>query len=134
MTMEEAVERIEDHMQVHKIGEYPHLKLKKAFDMAIEALRARSRDNTPLTLEELRKMKKGEPVWVVHKGAGERYGVINYIGEHCMFAYGINDPLYTYADRFETPWETYEEDWLAYRRKPEDGTENKMEVEQYEKV
>ena len=40
MTREEAINRIEDHMLVHKIGQYPHLKLKAALDMAIAALRA----------------------------------------------------------------------------------------------
>lgn len=34
----EAIKRIEDHMRVHKIGEYPHIYLKEALDMAIEAL------------------------------------------------------------------------------------------------
>lgn len=40
MTREEAVERISDHMEVHKIGEYPHIKLAVALNMAIDALRA----------------------------------------------------------------------------------------------
>lgn len=41
MTKEEAIERIEDHMKVHKIGEYPHIKLAVALNMALDALRAR---------------------------------------------------------------------------------------------
>jgi hypothetical protein len=34
----EAIKRIEDHVRVHRIGEYPHIYLKEALDMAIEAL------------------------------------------------------------------------------------------------
>lgn len=40
MTREEAIERISDHMEVHKIGEYPHIKLAVALNMALNALRA----------------------------------------------------------------------------------------------
>ena len=39
MTAEEAIKRIQDHMDVHRIGEYPHIKLSKALNMAISALR-----------------------------------------------------------------------------------------------
>lgn len=28
MTREEAIKRIKDHMKVHHIGEYPHIRLK----------------------------------------------------------------------------------------------------------
>ena len=44
MTREEAINRIEDHMEVHHIGEYPHIKLKEALDMALSALRPVSRE------------------------------------------------------------------------------------------
>lgn len=40
MPTEEAIKRIEDHMEVHKIGEYPHIKLAVALNMALDALRA----------------------------------------------------------------------------------------------
>ena len=39
MTREEAINRIKDHMRVHHIGEYPHIRLKEAFELAIDALR-----------------------------------------------------------------------------------------------
>lgn len=39
MTREEAIERIKDHMEAHHIGEYPHIKLKEALDVALSALR-----------------------------------------------------------------------------------------------
>lgn len=38
MDKKEAIRRIRDHMKVHKIGKYPHIKLKEALDMAIESL------------------------------------------------------------------------------------------------
>lgn len=40
MTIKEAVQRIEDHIRVHRIGEHPHIKLFEALRMAIGALRA----------------------------------------------------------------------------------------------
>lgn len=39
MTTEEAIKRIEDHMEAHKIGEYPHIRLDVALNMALDALR-----------------------------------------------------------------------------------------------
>ena len=44
MTREEAINRIKDHMAAHHIGEYPHIALKEALDMAITALRPVSRE------------------------------------------------------------------------------------------
>lgn len=38
MDRKEAIRRIEDHMESHRIGEYPHIKLKTAIEMAIAAL------------------------------------------------------------------------------------------------
>ena len=55
MTREEAINRIEDHMEVHHIGEYPHIKLKEALDMALSALR-------PVSREQVEKVWRGE--WV----------------------------------------------------------------------
>ena len=56
MTREEAINRIEGHMAVHRIGEYPHIKLKEALDMAITALR-------PVSREEVEKVWRGEWEW-----------------------------------------------------------------------
>ena len=44
MDRKEAIKRIEDHMRVHKIGDYPHIYLKEALDMAIKALETLSVD------------------------------------------------------------------------------------------
>ena len=60
MDRKEAILRIKEHMKHHGIGKYPHLKLKEALDMAIDAL---SPPNDPMTIEQLREMD-GEPVWV----------------------------------------------------------------------
>ncbi len=38
MTPQEAIGRIRDHMAIHRIGEYPHVKLAEALEMAIKAL------------------------------------------------------------------------------------------------
>lgn len=40
MNEREAIERIRDHIEVHRIGTYPHIKLAEALNMAITALRA----------------------------------------------------------------------------------------------
>lgn len=52
MTREEAINRIKDHMAAHHIGEYPHIKLKEALDMAISALR-------PVSREQVEKVWRG---------------------------------------------------------------------------
>ena len=38
MDNKEAIRRIQDHIQLHKIGEWPHIYLREALDMAIKAL------------------------------------------------------------------------------------------------
>ena len=57
MTREEAINRIKDHMAAHHIGEYPHIKLKEALDMALTALR-------PVSREQVERMR-GE--WIADK-------------------------------------------------------------------
>lgn len=42
MNKREAIERIRDHMEAHRIGEYPHIKLAEALNMAITALQAQN--------------------------------------------------------------------------------------------
>ena len=53
MTHEEAINRIKDHIEVHHIGEYPHIKLGEALDMALTALR-------PVSREQVEKVWRGE--------------------------------------------------------------------------
>lgn len=38
MSYREAINRIKDHMEIHHIGEYPHIRLAEALEMAISAL------------------------------------------------------------------------------------------------
>ena len=53
MTREEAINRIKDHMVVHHIGEYPHIRLKEALDMSITAL-------CPVSREQVEKVFGGK--------------------------------------------------------------------------
>lgn len=123
MTREEAI----------KILEYPvkkwsmewderedGLSYYEALDMAISALRQQEhfREVTkkvePLTMDELRKMD-GEPVWVEFQdGSGGCWGLVHItMFDHVVFANG----LYCTVGK---PY--YGKTWLAYRRKPEEGT------------
>lgn len=118
MNGEEAIRLIQAHMIAHNIGVYPHIRLAKALDMAISALRAQQEvesklkvveSNEPLTLDELRKMD-GEPVWVQSPGIPEygRWAIVEGAGENCLF---LHDD-FTCHD--------YGKSWLAYRQKPEE--------------
>lgn len=73
MTTKEAIKRIQHHMEVHRIGEYPHIHIGEAFTMAIDALKEKAeRENpAPLTIEELLHMH-GEPVYVTVPGKPHR--------------------------------------------------------------
>lgn len=46
MTREEAIARIKDHMEHHRIGKYSHIKLAEALDTVLSVLRG-----TPVTRE-----------------------------------------------------------------------------------
>ena len=45
MTPDEAIRRIKQHMYIHRIGEYPHIYLARAFEMAIEALEKQTKED-----------------------------------------------------------------------------------------
>lgn len=68
--------------------------------------------NPPLTLEELREMD-GEPVWVtsVNNGRGRSWTLVDTKYEICREVHGGL-----------AVFENYGKTWLAYRRKPEEGT------------
>ena len=53
MTQAEAIARIKDHMEHHRIGKYPHIMLAEALDMALSALR-------PVRREQVEKVWRGE--------------------------------------------------------------------------
>lgn len=123
MTIQEAIKRIRDHMEVHNIGEPPHIHIGDALLMAIDALRekAEREDPQPLTLEELRQMD-GEPVWVKTKNA--------YNGEgECCVVHVLRDRRHFVAliPGIEDMWHPsshYGKEWLAYRHKPKEVAEN----------
>ncbi len=124
MTRTEAIESIMDHMRVHKIGEYPHIQLKTALDMAITALRELDEvdsivrvveSNEPLTLEELCQMN-GEPVFVV-----EVEGKIGRFKKWCVL--DDDRALISGVACFWWKFKDYGKIWLAYRRKPEEVSE-----------
>ena len=70
--------------------------------------------NNPLTLEELREMT-GEPVWVERQGSDlpwdREWALVNRENCLCKTASGC-----------VAFFELYGKTWLAYRRKPEEGT------------
>lgn len=45
MTNEEAIRRIQDHMEIHHIGQYPHIRLAEALGMAILSLQKDTGDS-----------------------------------------------------------------------------------------
>ena len=112
MDRQQAIWLIKDHMEHHKIGEYPHILLGEALNMAIAAL---SPPNEPLTLDQLREMD-GEPVWIVdvgpHKWYGPGWAIVDR--NNCLVRTAKNwNPVF---------FERYGERWLAYCRPPEGET------------
>lgn len=93
MTAEEAIKRIKDHMDVHRLSE--------ALSMAIAAIREREEPENPkpLTLDELRQMD-GQPVWVRANHYGECY-------VHFRINYWLQE-------------NGHGKSWLAYRSKPKE--------------
>lgn len=65
MTKEEAIVRIKHHMEVHHIGEYPHIHIKEALSMAIAALREQEeREN--LNPRKIQKYPGTKNVWTYY--------------------------------------------------------------------
>lgn len=59
IAINDAIKSIEDHISVHRIGQYPHIKLGEALDLALTALQekaVRDAQPQPLTMAELRSM------------------------------------------------------------------------------
>ena len=114
MTIQEAIKRINEHMSIHHIGQYPHIYLAEAFHMALEALRekAEREDNKPLTLEELRQMD-GKPVYIVSASRTGSGWVIFDI--HNDDGFGMCDETWYFA-------KSYGKAWIAYRHKPKEVT------------
>ena len=129
MTREEAIKVLEKQFD-KSCGNYRYQNAEKldfedALWMAISALRQQEhfREVTkkvePLTLDELREMD-GEPVWceIYIKGQPSFYGIVH--GETVTgFIFGDDKP----ANLAITNVGAYGLAWLAYRHKPEEGTE-----------
>ena len=91
-----------------------------AIDMAISALQQQEhfRDLTkkvePLTLDELRRME-GQPVYIVENT--EYWAIVNSFDQAGVYLLSYGNPDdYGYFG-------FYGKTWLAYRQKPEEGTE-----------
>ena len=85
MNREEAINRIENHMEVHGIGEYPHIALKEALDMAISALR-------PVSREQVERIWFREPYTRLETKCGENGDVVYSAVNTCM-ACGHETPI-----------------------------------------
>ena len=85
MTREEAINRIKDHMVAHHIGEYPHIKLKEALDMALTALR-------PVSREQVERIWFREPYTRLETKCGENGDIVYSAVNTCM-ACGHETPI-----------------------------------------
>ena len=92
----------------------------EALDMAISALRQQDhfREVTkkvePLTLDELRRME-GQPVYIVENT--EYWAIVNSFDQAGVYLLSYGNPDdYGYFG-------LYGKTWLAYRQKPEEGTD-----------
>lgn len=106
----EAIRRIQTHMRVHKMGEYPHELIKEALDMAIDALREQEERESrkPLTLDELRQMD-GEPVWID-----------DWFED--FHGWELSEDASDYFDGDSRTVESYGTRWEAYRSKPKEDS------------
>lgn len=77
----------------------------------LERLNSAPPPNDPLTLDELRQMD-GEPVWIFYFAGGPNV---------CMLVDAKHDVCRDAHGGFAV-FENYGKTWLAYRRKPEEGT------------
>lgn len=79
MSDQEAIERIEDHIRVHRIGEYPHRFIGEALQIAIQAIRQRQQvkramiayadlDTTCTTIQKISGFTVNQLVYYFMKG------------------------------------------------------------------
>ena len=115
MTIKEAIRRIRNHMGVHGIGQYPHIHICEALNMAITALREQEERENPklLTMDELKKMN-GEPVWV----AELNYWAIVEVLDSGTWA-GVPF-VYTHIDDVGFGWNAESRNLHCYRHKPKE--------------
>ena len=91
-------------------------ELLRAIEDGIAALRAQreTEKNEPLTLDELRGMDR-EPVYIVY-GEWKDWRIPDFID------IGAYKGFIRFTDKSAELIAEYGKDWLAYRRKPEEGT------------
>lgn len=94
-----------------------------AAEMAIAALRANDPPpNDPLTIEELQEMEQREWVWIKflipHYGVSSSYYITHKENPNRNY-FQCGYPNYWLCN---LPYYLYGDTWLAYRRKPEEGT------------
>ena len=85
MTREEAIARILDHMEAHRMGVYPHIKIKEALDLAITALRDPTR-------EMVERIWFREPYTRLETRQGEDGSIVYSAANTCM-ACGHETPI-----------------------------------------
>ena len=115
MNREEAIEAIKCNWPDSR-----YTILREALDMAISALREQDvadKDvgkNEPLTMDELRRME-GQPVYIVENT--EYWAIVNSFDQAGVYLLSYGNPDdYGYFG-------LYGKTWLAYRQKPEEGTD-----------
>lgn len=99
MSCLEAIRRIQDHCAVHNIGSYPHIRISKAMNMAIEALEIKQQlNNLGLTIDDIKKLQeKDTPQRPDYEGDGyDDKGELIYDYATCPicehgFEEGVND-------------------------------------------
>ena len=90
-------------------------EMAEAHRVAISALRQQGQErNEPLTLDELRRME-GQPVYIVENT--EYWAIVNSFDQAGVYLLSYGNPDdYGYFG-------LYGKTWLAYRQKPEEGTD-----------
>ena len=125
MTIQEAIKRITDHMEVHHIGDPPHIKIGSALLMAIAALmeKAEREDPPPLTLAELLEIPEGDPVLVEYKEGAKYFWTSDWaaITKGSKPSY-VN--IWWFGNECEetASHDNYGKTWIAYRHKPKEVT------------
>ena len=116
MTREEAIEILRKNRPTSDPRPCG-MELCDAVDMAISALRKQERfgeANKALTLDELRQME-GQPVYIVENT--EYWAIVNSFDQAGVYLLSYGNPDdYGYFG-------FYGKTWLAYRQKPEEGTD-----------
>lgn len=111
MNREEAIKRIQEHMDVHSIGYYPNIKLREALNMAISALREQEERRWIPVTERL--PEPGERVLATDGGfVGELY--VNSRGQ--WKRYNVNDHSLLMA--LDILW------WMPMPQPPKEVPEN----------